>query len=405
MRGTLARILGISIVMASVLAGAAARANAVTEWNAFATDILAASVWQTGREPYGLAMVQAAVFDAVDAVHPRYLPFRSGVRAPAGTSDVAAIAEASYRVLRALAPDQAARIDAARHEAFAGIAQDALARGIAVGDAAAAAIIAERRQSGAYWAVADDSGSYVPSPTEPGDDASLPLLGIERGRPFVLTDVNQFLPAPPPPLDSAQFIRDLAETMRIGGAASVTRTPEQSRIAQFHVFVGVSPWSEIARQAATRHRLDLVDTARLLALVDLSIADCLSAGTEAKYTYKYVRPDKAAISIGVVGWSPAIAMPGTPEYPCQHCANSAAGEEAIESVLGYAPMVFAITSQFSRETRTFGSVREYAEEQSVSRIYGGVHYRWSNIVGSALGKQVARYVATTVMTPLAKGTR
>ena len=405
-----AAIVALGCVLGAVGLGmpgvsAPAYANAVTDWNATASLVLARTPWQAGREAYGLAMVQAAVYDAIDAIHPDYLPYVSGVNAPAGASDVAAVAEAARRVLRALAPDQAERLDVLRDEAVAGIDPQAAIKGKAVGDAAAAAVIARRRAGGAYWAMADENGRFVPSPTEPREDVPLPLLGVDQGPPFVLHHVKQFLPAPPPPRDSEQFRRDVAETLSLGEADSIMRTPDQSRIAQFHVQAGVSPWSDIARQAATQRRLGLVETARLLALVDMALADCYTVGMDAKYSFASIRPDKQAVVLGLVGWRPAIATPGTPEYPCQHCATAAAGQEVLESILGVEKVRFTITSQFSRETRTYLSFRDYAEEAATSRILGGVHYRWSNIIGSALGRQVAHYIVTTVMRPLARSSR
>lgn len=395
------RVLALLLALGGIVgAGGAARANAVTEWNARATEVLGRTPWQPGRAPYALAMVQLAVFDAVDAIHPRYLPYRSGVRAPAGASDIAAIATAARRVLRSVAPDQSVDIDASYESALAGIEPKSRSLGQAVGEAAAAAIIAQRRAQGAYFGAPGPDGIFGPSPKEPTDEAPLPLLDIDRGAPFVLTDVDQFLPPPPAPVESTQYKRDLAETLRIGFAESIVRTPEQSRIAQFHVLAGVSAWSEIARLAISARKLDLVDSARALALVDAALADGLAAGSSAKLTYRFVRPDKVAAANGMPWWRPFIGMPPTWEYPCQHCANGTAGQAALEAVFGDNPFAFTITSDFSHETRHFRSFRHYAEEEAISRIYGGVHYRWSEVAGEALGREVAQYIAAHAMTPI-----
>jgi hypothetical protein len=218
-----------------------------------------------------------------------------------------------------------------------------------------------------------------------------------------LDAASQFRPGPPPPIDSPQAIRDVAEVKVLGEAGSTKRSPEQTIMAQFHLPPGAAVWNSIARSAIQTKNLDLVDSARVLALINFAIMDSQMAIYEAKYQYNYWRPRtsiKASISevqsasaASSPDWTPLIAEPMHPEYPCAHCGVGGAAAAVMEHVFGYAPFHFKVsTGTLNGLTRPYESFREFAEEEASSRIYGGVHYRWSNIVGEAVGRQVGTRV-------------
>jgi hypothetical protein len=274
--------------------------------------------------------------------------------------------------------------------------------GLAVGEAAAKAILAARKDDGADFSsdyvVTSGSGAYVLT-----SEAQMQSPSLGKMKLFVLDAASQFRPGPPPPIESPQAIRDIAEVKVLGEAGSTKRTAEQTIIAQFHLPPGATVWNSIARTAIQTKNLDLVDSARVLALVNFAIMDSQMAIYEAKYQYNYWRPRTAIKSSGGLAqpastssaqeWKPLIPEPMHPEYPCAHCGVGGASAAVMEHIFGYAPFHFkASTGTLNGLTRPYESFREFAEEEAASRIYAGVHYRWSNIVGEAVGRQVGERV-------------
>jgi hypothetical protein len=228
-------------------------------------------------------------------------------------------------------------------------------------------------------------------------------------KPFVLDTASQFRPPPPPLIDSPQAIRDLAEVKLLGESGSPQRTAEQTIIAGFHVPPGALAWNSITRAAIKAKELDIVDCARALTLVNFAIMDSQMAIYEAKYQYNYWRPRTAIkaesqmhAAAGAPDWTPLIPEPMHPEYPCAHCGVGAAAGVVVEQIFGTAPFHFEVsTGMLNGLTRPYESFREFAEEEAESRIYAGVHYRWSNIAGEAVGRQVGMRVVARLK-PLGK---
>ncbi len=373
-------------VLAVCLWGAAwpvpiAQADVVGEWNVAALQILAGTGWQVPRQQRALAMMHAAVADAVDAAQP----------APGA----AAASQAAATVLRELVPAAAERIDAAHATRLNAVADPgAKAGAVALGTAAARAVLAAREADGADWATgyaAAAAGPGVYQVTGEGRMAA-PLLG--RMRPFALAAASQFRPPPPPPppIGNAQFVRDLAEVRKLGGAQSSARTAEQTAIALFHVPPGNLPWNAIARQLIDARALPLPASARLMAQLNVALMDAFIAGYDAKYEYAFWRPVTAIRAGGDEAWTPAVVNPLFPEYPCQHCIVGAAAAAVLEQAMGDGAVAFTVDGP-GGAVRAYRSFRHFAEEEAVSRVYAGVHYRWSVIVGTALGQQVGAWVA------------
>jgi hypothetical protein len=382
-----------------------ADANVVTDWNRAALDGLE----QTKTRifvPRVMALTQIAVYEALRAIHPRYAPFAYSGLAPVGASDIASASEAAYRVLAAEARDLEPKFAAINANVLATVTDaDARAAGTQLGDAAAEAIL-EARQDDHF----DSSFDYVlPSPgpgiyekTSPGDVA-WPHLGSIR--PFAFASLAELLVPPPPPLDSAQFLRDLSEVRDVGGADK-QRDSDELAIAKFHEASGFRVWSEIARIATDDRKLDLLDSARALALLTIAMEDAYSSGYGNKYLYLFWRP-VTAIRAGGGGfghpeiladpaWTPRIKTPPFPEYPCNHCAVGAASRTVLDSLFpSPSPFTVAVANQGSRTYRDF---RQFETEESESRILGGVHFRWSVVAGQALGEQVGK-AALKLMAP------
>jgi hypothetical protein len=396
------------VAFAGFVAACPACGNVVGDWNKTAIETLKAGNWEGPRRiriVIAVTMSEIAAFDALNAIDPRYVPYAYKDRAPPGASEIAAASQAAFRVLATIAPDQAVKLQAT-NEAVLATVGDAASReaGVAVGEASAKAILAARRDD-----QFDRTSDFALPPPGPGvyrktSEGELALPHFSRMRPFALATSAQFHVPPPPPLDSPQFLRDLAE-VREKGAAGERRDAEDVAIAKFHEPSGFYPWNDIGRQAAAAGKLDLLDTARVLALLDIAMTDTLAASFESKYSYLFWRP-LTAIQAGGAGfghpeiapdpnWKSVIEAPMFPEYPCMHCAGGGAARTVLEALL---PGGVGFTVTGGSAPRVNNGFRQYAAEETEARILGGVHFRWSTFAGDALGQEVAQ-TAMKLMAP------
>jgi len=339
-----------------------------------------------------MAMIHAAMFEAVNSIDPQFRPYRAYLDAPKGASATAAASAAAYRVLAAVLPAQESALGERHQVLTAEIPEGAdKAAGIAVGERAAAAIIALCADDGADFSPAytpiSGAEKYVLTSTAA---MASPLLG--KMRPFILEQSSQFRPPPPPAIDSAQFLRDLAEVKLLGEKGSTTRTKAQTDIALYHVPPGYLAWNIIARYAVQAKVLDIVKSARAMALLNFGTMDSQIAIWDAKFTYNSWRPVTAIRASGSANWSALLAEPMHPEYPCAHCGIGATASTVLQGLFGSGPFPFSAATVPNVTPRSFGSFREYEEEEAISRIYGGVHFRWSNAVGEIVGKQVGEKI-------------
>jgi len=384
--------LVIGFVAAAVLAGAlCADADVVTDANTRAAEI-AAKHPATPPAVRTMAIVQVSVFEAVSAITGRYPAFRAKVTAPPGASVEAAVASATRTALLKLMPAQQAAIDADYQAALKPLADGrAKSDGIAVGEQAAAAILAS---------CADD-GSVAPNTYQPHTTAgvyvptmfpAVPHWG--KRKPWVMASADQFRPGPPPSLTSETWKRDYAEIKALGGKNSTQRTAEQTAIAQFWEATAPVVYWPVVRSVANAPGRDVADNARLLAVAAMAMDDGLIAVFDAKYAYNFWRPVTAIRNADGdardPGWTPFIDTPMHPEYPCAHCIVSASLGAVLSAELGTGPVPKLSSTSYTAggAVRTWGSVGDFVQEVAVARIYDGVHYRNSSEVGTAMGKAV-----------------
>jgi hypothetical protein len=259
----------------------------------------------------------------------------------------------------------------------------------------AAKVMAWRASDGA-----DAANTFRPV-TTPGTYTTTTLpIGTQWGSvtPWVMKSGSQFRPAPPPSLSSAEWAADYNEIKEVGAKKSTRRTSEQTEIARFWTITGPQSFDPIVRQLAAAPGRSLSQNARLFALVEMAVADSYIAVFDAKYMYVFWRPI-TAIRNGDIdgndaterdpGWEPLVDTPLHPEYPCAHCINSGAARAALEAEFGTGPNPLAMASATAPGvTHKWSTIAEYAEEVSLARIYGGLHYRNSTVVGKAMGKQI-----------------
>jgi hypothetical protein len=382
-------------------------ADVVTDWNQSA----GACVLEAKIYPFAgtrvMAIVHTAMFDAINSIEGRYTPYKFKVSAPTGSSPEAAGVAAAHAALVQLFPEQKSALDAAYAASLAQIPDGpGKTTGIAVGEEVAAKVLEWRASDGA-----DAANTYRPI-TTPGTYVTTTFpIGTQWGSvtPWVMEHGSQFRPAPPPALSSAEWAADYNEIKEIGAKKSARRSSEQTEVARFWAITGPQSFDPIVRQLATTPGRSLSQNARLFALVEMAVADSYIAVFDAKYTFNFWRPI-TAIRNGDIdgndatardpGWEPLIDTPLHPEYPCAHCINSGAARAVLESEFGTGPNPLTMSSTTAPGVvHKWASIAEYAEEVSVARIYGGIHYRNSTVVGKAMGKKLGELAVQNYLKP------
>ena len=419
--------------------GDAAAGNAVTAWNKVAVTTLIGLPGPAGGAPPAsqihMAMVQGAVYDAVNAIEPKhYRPYLLNRRFSANASKDAAVATAAYDVLsnivstvpNILPTDRAALLDslATQYEdSLVGIPSGPFkTQGIAAGNAAAEAMISARQDDGRFgpsqWVSNPDPGHWQP---DVNPDTKLPILdptpwvgGVE---PFVMENSSQFRTDGPLDLASTAWADEFNEVKEIGALNSALRTPTQTYIARWWQSTPVAIWNSVASDLALRNDFDIADTARLLAMENLSGADAAINCWNDKYYWDFWRPWNAINRADEDGndeteadaaWRPLIAAP-YPDHPSGHLCLDGAHTRVLQMFFDDAiEGNYQITSSSTllgtadARTRTFGSFSQAVAEIVEARIWAGLHYRTADLQAKALGQNVADYAAANYLQPVGK---
>jgi hypothetical protein len=332
------------------------------------------------------------------------------VKLPAApdTSKEAAAAAAARAVLVQLVPDAAADAQSALASYLATVPEgEAKSKGIQLGQEVAAKILAARENDGASTPDAyrprTKPGIYIPTAMPVG-------WQVARMTPFVLASPSQFRAKPPPSLKSAEWARDYNEIKDLGAKNSMQRTAQQTEDARFWLLVGPRAYHAMPRQIVIAKNMDLLDSARFMALFSMAMVDCGIAFFDAKYKYEFWRPITAIRNGDIDGnpaterdasWEPIDATPLHPEYPCAHCLQSSTAAAVVQGLLGSdeIPEV-ALTSPFvPGVTHRFTNLRAFTDEVANARIYAGFHYRFSTIAGREMGQKMGAYFVKSVMQP------
>jgi membrane-associated phospholipid phosphatase len=382
--------------------------NAVVHWNSIAGEAFAPS---QGTNPMAqsrtLAILHAAIHDALNAIDRRYQPYTPGLPAAPQASAEAAVAAAAREVLVNLLPEQAALVERAYGEALATVGHGpARAAGIATGQAAAWANMSRRQDDGAATAAqpvyvpGHGAGEYQLTP--PFDFAAQPGWG--RVRPFII-ELREHALEGPLPLASEQYARELWQVRRIGHVDSPTRTAEQSEVARFWYEDSPLGWNRIANTVMRRRALDAWEAARAFALVHFAMADGFIAGFDAKYRHRFWRPVTAIQAAGTDGnpltrpdaaWQPFLATPPVPDYPSTHTVLGWAAAQVLIELFGD-QMPYAITSlTLPGVTRHYRGFSQAAQENGLSRLYAGIHFPYAVKEGRRQGRGIGRAVAAAL---------
>jgi len=378
----------LAIAFAGAAAGHSAAAtdrpneNAVTHWNVIATNAFTPS---QGTNPMAqsrtLAILHAAIHDALNAIEPRFQAYSPGLGRANGASAEAAVAAAARDVLVTLLPEQAALVESEYARALAAIPDGPVkSAGIAIGQASARANITRRQGDGA-------------------DKAAQPGWG--QVTPFVI-DIREHTVAGPLDRSSSKYARDLAQVQAIGDINSAIRTREQSEIAQFWYEDSPLGWNRIANTAVRQRKLDLWSTARALALVNFAMADGFIAGFEAKYRFRFWRPETAILAAaqsehGVAAadanWRPFLITPPVPDYPSTHTVLGWAAAEVLIELFGDRMEYAAHSLTLPGVIRHYKGFSAAAEENGQSRLYAGIHFPHAIRNGRRQGRSIGRAVA------------
>lgn len=402
-----------------------------------------------------LAIVHIAIHDALAAICRRYPPYSGALLAYPDSSRDAAIAKAAHDTLVALYPRQTARIGAWLRADLVRLPDGrAKLNGIDVGRRAAAAILALRADDGVYYGEPVVGQDYVvsnaPGQWRPDPVSRIPIaLGAYwRVRPFVIQSPEQFRPPPPPALSSAAYAAAFNEVKQLGGdgvTRPTRRSAEQTVIGIYWAYDGVAwlgapprQYNQIAVQLALGRTTDPMELARVLALVNVALADTVTAVWDAKYHYDFWRPvhgvreaspgsgptgkgDGNPDTLGDPGWSPLGApasnlvgpnfTPPFPAYPSGHSGAGSATFQILRRLYGdRVPFTF-VSDEYNGLTRdnqgrvrpklprSFRTLSQAEAENGQSRIYLGVHWQFDNQQGMAMGRQVADYVFQRGLVP------
>lgn len=412
MRNTKRHLIAITMLF---LSPSMAFADAVLDWNR----IMLATI--SGQNPFAqarfAAITQLAVFEAVNACTGDHEPYLGTVIAPWGASARAAAVTAAHGVLKHYFPGSAATLDAARAESLAAI-RDGRRKdgGIAVGEAAAAAMIALRANDGSA-----PPETFVPATTDPGVWQPTPpvfgpgiLLHWRNVTPFGIQSSDQFRSDPPPALTSNKYRKSYKEVKEVGAIDSADRPQDRTDVARFFS-VATAPyvWNTAARQVSAAQGRSLSENARAFALINMALSDGLVSSMETKYFYIFWRP-VTAIRGGDTdgnphtdpdaGWTPLVTTPAFPSYPSAHASASYAGRTVVDRILGRRGHVITLSHPGIPDvTLQYTTFHDITDDIDDARVYGGIHFRFDQEAGAVQGRRVGAHIYRHNLRPLHEG--
>ncbi len=417
-RGFLGTLLPLFVIVPALFVAGSRplTADEVADWNHI---MLEATLTATPTVPAtpapvstrSTAIVQAAVFDAVNGIDPQYTPIFVRQSGPRQASKRAAAVQAAYATLIRLYPTQSNTFDEQRAASLKEISRgwnagssESIAEGIKWGQRVADEIWAWRSHDGFADVPPPFKGGTAPGEWRPTPPAFLPGLTPQLAHvaPWVIESPSQFRPPAPPALDSAQYTADFNEIKVMGSSSSSARSADETEYALFWN-PGNPPdfWDPVATALAEKHHFSLLQTAHLLAHVNLAMSDAMIGCWDAKYTYVSWRPITAIQLADTDGnpdtladptWTPLLATPPFPGYPSAHSCASAAATRVLSHYFGENTAITVTNDALPGEMRSFSSFSAALEEVINARVFGGIHFRTDCTAGQALGNAVGEYV-------------
>jgi len=406
--------------MAAALVGIphSARADVVTDWNTIAVNTVSADR-VVNRQSRDMAMMHAAMFDAMNAIRPFYTPALVRIRARGYASREAAAAQAAHDVLVTLFPAQQVDLDADLAASLAQIPNNdhhghrPKYWGIRAGQVAAAAVLATRENDHAFDSIpftpSAGPGEYAFTPGCSANNISVPGWGAVT--PFTAPDPDYFPTAARPALSDPEWLASLAEVRAYGAADSTVRTAGQLETGIFYLEPSLTSMNRLARQLVVQEPIEtnraaaskqLLAHARLFAALNIAQADTYIRTWLVKYREHFWRP-YTAINFIYPGtnWTPARQTPCHPEFYAAHGTLTPAGISAIQNYLGSDAVDVTVSSTtLPNATRHYASLNQIIEDVNAARIYTGFHYRSTLVRSNTLGIAVATWVNEHMMIAL-----
>jgi len=403
------------------------QADAVSDWNVIALQRIGAATNPVHPTPVvflDMAIVQIAVYDAVQAIEKQYTPYYVHIPGASGSSDAAA-AKAAHDVLVSLLPNQSDVIKDRYDQYLAQHGLSPLDPGIAVGATAAAGIIALRASDGRFpsgqvpfnggtavgqWRPTD---SFQGTPPNPAPFSSMAAPWVAKVTPFVLKSGDQYRATPPPPLDSKQYTNAYNEVKAMGARFNSARTTDQTNLAFFWALNYPAVWNRVVRDLAASQNLSIGDNARLCALVNLAMADATITAWDTKVTYTFWRPltairlaneDTNPDTVEDPTWQPLINNPNYPDHSSGANNISAAATRMFALYFGTDEMTFTVfttnTAAGIPQMITYNRFSDAAEEVVNVRIWQGIHFRFADEEARKQGRHVAQWVVAHSLKPI-----
>ena len=413
MMNALKTLAGVVAAAAGMTAWAPVHADVVTEWNAVTMNCVQGPVTPANRGgPAGLldiALVQAAVHDAVQAVEGKFASYHYEDESRRGMgSPEAAAAAAAFSALQGLY--------GADDPCLVNVVDPAVMypgdEGLTTGAAAAAAMLPLHRPTMVLptdpFTGGTDAGQWRPTPGVTQGAATF----MAQTAPFAMKSPGQFRPGPPPRLQSIRYVFDYYEVKAIGAADSKYRTPEQTDASRFWSVNFFNQWFQAVRAMADQRVAKIGDSARLFALVGFAAADSQISVYETKYLYNYWRPITAIqegnqdgnwLTVGDTAWTPFIQTPPYPDYSSGANCLAASITAVLRDFFGTDKVRFSVWSTAAglmENPRTYDRLSQLNDEMVEVRIWQGIHFRTAEEVGQHQGNRIGRWTARNYLRPV-----
>ena len=422
----------IALALVALASPGVARADAVTDWNAIASTTI---VTNAGQPPpvsaLSFAMVQGAVYDAVNAIDRGHQPYLPEPPSNPTDSKEAAAATAAYRVLvgfddlPGLFPSQQPTLQPQYDAYIANLLDNppgSRANGVTIGEATARTMLTNRLNDGRFGA---PPTPYPPAPgiwrPTPPNFANDPAPWVGNVRPFLVLSAEVLRTDGPNALTSAAYAEDFNEIKEIGSLTSTTRTADQTDAAIFWQDHAPALFNRIFRTLAASQNLDIVESSRLFAMENLAAADALIGCWNDKYYWQFWRPITAIREADTDGnpateadpnWlplfdpatpvchPPALVTPPFPDHPSGHACATGAFVHTLQNFFGTDKIAVSAFSNKSCTTRTFERFSDILSEVIDARVWAGIHFRTADIQGAVLGKKVAHHLEKHYFQPV-----
>jgi PAP2 superfamily len=421
----------IALVLVALASLKVARADAVTDWNAIASSAI---VTNAGQPPpvsaLSFAMVQGAVYDAVNAIDRGYQPYLVEPPSHPTDSKEAATAAASFRVLvgfpdlPGLFPAQLPTLEP-QYDAYIANLPDnppgSRDAGVTIGETTARTMLEARMNDGRFG---PPPNLYPPTPgiwrPTPPNFANDPAPWVGNVLPFLIPSAEMLRTDGPNALTDADYVEDFNEVKELGSLTSITRTPDQTDAAIFWQDHAIGLWNRIFRTLVAGQGLDIVDNARLFAMTNLAAADAQIGCWNDKYYWQFWRPITAIREADTDGnpateadptWlplfdpatpvcnPPLLVTPPFPDHPSGHACASSAFVHTLKNFFGTDRIGFSAFSNKSCTTRSFARFSHALKEVIDARVWAGIHFRTADTQGAVLGKKVVHYMSRHYFQP------